>query len=441
MRLSGKREYDLLKRLSYTRLAGSEEEKKAAGILADTIREIGFTPEVEEFEIEDAQEPIATLEVTAPYHKTYQITGYKCCKSTDKDGWSGRLLYVDSALDADLVGAKDAFVLISTNYVNLETYRRLLKAGVAGFITIDGDYFDKPGSSDLNTRKLRTHMTVHGLLSAAHIRVKDAMEMVSKHATDIHINIQNTNETYTSQNVYTVVEGTDHPDEIISLGAHYDSVNFSKGVYDNASGSVILMEMLRYFKENPPKRTLRFQWYGSEELGLLGSKHYVKTHEEDLEKHIFMINVDMAGTFLGKEYAIVTAEDCLRIYTDYFMKMNGYGVEVKQDTYSSDNMPFSDKKIPSISFARFAASGAGYYHHRNDTMMFMSADSLLKTTKYVLDFTQTMANAAVFPVPRTMPENMVEKIDKYFFKKEFEEAEEKEAKNKEEKDKSNKGKE
>lgn len=308
----------------------------------------------------------------------------------------------------------------------------MLKAGVAGFITMDGDYFDKPADTGLLTRKLRKTMTVHGVTTAAHIRVKDAMEMVMKHASTIKINVQNTNKTFTSQNVYAVVPGTEHEDEIISLGAHYDSVEFSKGVYDNASGAVILLEMLRHFKENPPKRTLRFHWYGSEEIGLEGSKHFVKENEESLENHVLMVNVDMAGPVLGKELAMATADESLKIFTDYFMKTNGYAVEVEQDIYSSDNMPFADKKVPAISFARFAAKGAGYYHSKNDSMTFMSADSLLRTTEYVLKFTETMANAVVFPVPKTMPDNMVEKIDKYLFKKEFKEAEEKAEKEKKE---------
>lgn len=423
MRLSGTREYNLLKQLAFTRMAGTPEEERAAGILADAVREIGLEPEIEEFDIEDAKQPVATLKVTAPYEKTYEVTGYKCCKSTPKEGLTARLIYAESILDANLVGAKDAFVLVQMP-LTVEKYRRLLKAGVAGFITMGGDYYDNPKNTGIVTRKLRKTMTVHGVTTAAHIRVKDAMEMVEKNASEIHICVQNENETRKSRNVYAEIKGTDFPEEIVSFGAHYDSVEFSKGVYDNGSGAVILTEMLRYFKENPPKRTLRFQWYGSEEIGLEGSKYYVKAHEEDLEKHVLMINVDMAGTVLGREVAMVTADDSLRIFTEYFMKAKGYAVEVKQDTYSSDNMPFADKKIPAISFARYAAPGAGYYHSKNDHMTFMSAEALLRTTTHVLDFAKEMVNAAVFPVPKTMPDNMVEKIDKYFYKKEFKEAEE-----------------
>jgi hypothetical protein len=424
MRLSGTREYQLLKQLAYTRLAGTPEEEKAANLLADTIREIGLTPEIDIFDIEDAKQPTATLEVTAPYHKTYEVTGYKCCQSTPQEGVTAPIVYAESMLEANLVDVKNKFVLVQMP-LTVEKYRRLLKAGVAGFITMDGDYYDNPKNTGIVTRKLRKTMTVHGVTTGAHIRVKDAMEMVEKHASEIHINVQNENETRKSRNVYAEIPGTQFPEEIISFGAHYDSVEFSKGVYDNASGAVILMEILRYFKENPSKRTLRFHWYGSEEIGLEGSKHFVKTHEEELDKHVLMINVDMAGPVIGRDVAMVTADDSLRVFTDYFMKNRGYAVEVEQRTYSSDNMPFADKKVPAISFARLAASGAGYYHSKNDHMTFMSAEALLKTTTHVLAFAEELVNAAVFPVPKSMPDNMVEKIDKYFYKKEFKEAEEK----------------
>ncbi len=61
-------------------------------------------------------------------------------------------------------------------------------------------------------------------------------------------------------------------------------VRYSTGVYDNGAGSVINLEAYRYFLENKPNRNLIFIWCGSEERGLLGSKAYVKKHEEELKK-------------------------------------------------------------------------------------------------------------------------------------------------------------
>ena len=71
-------------------------------------------------------------------------------------------------------------------------------------------------------------------------------------------------------------------DEIITFSAHYDSVSYSKGAYDNASGSACILELLAYFNQHKPDRTLRFIWCGSEEEGLLGSRDYVEKHKKDL---------------------------------------------------------------------------------------------------------------------------------------------------------------
>ena len=66
--------------------------------------------------------------------------------------------------------------------------------------------------------------------------------------------------------------------------------------------------------------------------------------------------------------------------------------------------------------------GAAYIHNRFDTLDFLSADALAKTTRTVLAFAQEMANAAVLPVERKIPQNMVDEVEKYLYKKELAEA-------------------
>ena len=231
-------------------------------------------------------------------------------------------------------------------------------------------------------------------------------------------------EEWTSHNVVATVLGTEKPEEIISFGAHYDSVEFSKGVYDNGAGSVINMEVLRYFKENPPKRTLKFMWYGSEEIGLEGSWAYVKAHKEELKNHQLMINVDVGGPVLGVDGIAATAEEKLVNYLEYFVKIHGFSAEVKQSIYSSDSIPFADSGIPGVNFTRFGAQGAAYIHNRFDTLDFLSPEALAKTTRTVLAFAKEMTGAAVLPVERKIPQNMVEEVEKYLYKKELAEAKE-----------------
>ena len=212
------------------------------------------------------------------------------------------------------------------------------------------------------------------------------------------------------------IQGSKYPDEIISFGAHYDSVPFSTGVYDNGAGSVILLELAQYFAENPPKRTVKLNWFGSEEVGLEGSKAYVAAHKEELKNHKLMINVDVAAPVIGVEKTKVMAHESMVHFVDYWMKMNGYPVEVAQDIYSSDSIPFSDAKVPAVNFCRFGVPGSAFIHGRYDVMQYLSEEALNKTLSYVLEFSAQMVNSVVCPVEKGIPEDLVKKIDEYLDK-------------------------
>lgn len=418
MEISGTREMELLERIGFVRTAGSKEEEKAAHLLADEIESIGCKAKIEPFKIQDADIVKASLTVLQPYKKEYQVTGYKCAKSTPEEGITADLIYAENMLDVNLAEAKGKVVLVNGR-VGMDAYKKLIKAQVAGFISMQGTLLDRVEETDLDTRKIRKNLETQGLTSAVNIRIGDAFEMVEKGASKVNLVLDNKNVTLTSHNVYAEIKGTTYPEEIVSFGAHYDSVPFSTGVYDNGAGSVIIMEALRYFKANPPKRTVKFMWYGSEEIGLEGSKHYVKKYAKDLEKHQLMINVDVAGSVLGSESCMVTGPECLSHFTDYFMKTEGYAVRVKQDIYSSDCIPFADAKVPAMSFCRFAPEGGAFIHNRNDVIKYLAPDKLQKTTEYVVKFGEKMINATAFPVPHEIPDNIVEKVDKYLFKKEM----------------------
>ena len=185
------------------------------------------------------------------------------------------------------------------------------------------------------------------------------------------------------------------------------------------SGSVIIMELLRYFVANPPRRTLKFNWFGSEEQGLLGSKAYVAAHEAELEKHRLMVNVDMAGPVLGAEHMFIMGDAPMKSYVEGMMNELGAAVVYHEDVYSSDGIPFSDKGIPAINFTRENANGTGFIHDRRDALAngFLSADALGITLNLALEFSKRVVNAPIFPIERKISDSMRDKIDKYLFRK------------------------
>ena len=394
---------------------------KAAEILKAECESFGLSAVIEPFEIESA-EVEATFEILEPYRKSYTVRGYQCAESTAADGLTADFVYVENALPVDLLNVKGKIVLVN-GFLRVPLYRSLMEAGAAAVVTMDGDIHDDLENTDLHQRKLRSALRAFGNAPAVQLRTVDAMEIVNKGASRAKVTVQNKNITLTSHNVIAEIKGTEHPEQIISFGAHYDSVEFSKGVYDNGAGSVINMEAARWFAQHPPKRTVKFCWYGSEEIGLEGSKAFVRDHKDELKDHVFMINVDVGAPILGYNTAAVTGEESLVHYTDYMLKINGLSAVTRQSIYSSDSIPFADNGIPAINFSRDGAKGAAYIHNRFDTMEFLSAEALGKTLEIVLTYADTLINAAVFPVEKKIPDNIKEDIDKYLYKKELAEAE------------------
>lgn len=421
MEICGKREWELLEKIGFTRIAGSPEEEKAAQILKEECDKLGVPAIIQPFEIEQGIVEEATLEILEPFQQEIPVTGYQCAQNTPEGGLEAPFLYVENADDVSLSDARGKIVLVN-GYMRVPLFRKLMKAGVAGIVTMEGQLRDKREETDLSTRKLRRTLRAFGNVPMVHTRVLDAIDMVRKGACKARLVLKGRTEEWTSHNVIATVLGTEKPEEIVSFGAHYDSVDFSKGVYDNGAGSVINMEVLRYFAENPPKRTLKFVWYGSEEIGLEGSWAYVKAHKEELEAHKLMINVDVGGPVLGVDRITATAEKALASYLEYFVKIHGFAAEVKQGIYSSDSIPFADSGVPGVNFSRDGAPGAAYIHDRFDTLSFLSADMLEKTTRIVLEFGKEMANAALVPVERKIPQNIQEDVEKYLYKKELSEA-------------------
>lgn len=414
MTVSEERAFELLKKMAFERVSGTGEERRAAEILRGEAASFGVSAEFDPFSVEDADVLRAELEVLSPFHKKYEVTGFKRSADTPDEGLTAGFLYVEDAAEALLQDARGKIVL--TNDVRRNAYERIVKAGAAGVITWSGDFSDDPAHSDLNICKLRPMLTdAFGFLPAVNMRAADAIDLVRSGAETVRLTVKNRNVTRESRNVVCTIPGTDRADEEILLGGHYDSVYFSTGVYDNAAGCVVLMELMRYFKANPPRRTLKFVFFGSEEQGLLGSKHYAASH--DLEKTVFMVNADVGGPVLGANKAYLTCNQDGVAYVAALLNEGGYAFEVKQSIQSSDSIPMTDAGVPCLNINRAAAHGAGVMHSRLDTVSFLSARGVANILYPALDIMKRLDGASVFPIKREIPQEVRDMVDRYLYRK------------------------
>ena len=106
------------------------------------------------------------------------------------------------------------------------------------------------------------------------------------------------------KNIVVEIKGTEKPDEIIVVGAHYDSVPIAgcKGANDNASGTAATLALAKYFADKPQKRTLRFVAFANEEppffwTKAMGSYVYAKSCKAKNEKITAMLTPETIGFY------------------------------------------------------------------------------------------------------------------------------------------------
>ena len=103
--------------------------------------------------------------------------------------------------------------------------------------------------------------------------------------------------TYNSQNVVATKKGQSSKEIIV--GAHYDSVK-TNGVDDNGSGTVVNLETAKRVARKKTPYTIKFVFFGAEEVGLKGSKAYSDAMTaEEVQNTLYMVNMDsmLAGTY------------------------------------------------------------------------------------------------------------------------------------------------
>ena len=398
---------EILERTDYIRTSGSAEEKTAAGYLAECCREYGVQAALEPFEVETAEILEAVLTADG---RDIPCRGYKLCGSGSVEA---PLCYLPNTDPASCAQAKGKIVLLDTG-ITYWVYHDLLDAGAVGFITYDGDihFADR----DIDQKMLRPFVSLGQKVLCVNINAKDALELVKSAPKTVSIRIEQKESAGESQNVVAEIPGK--TDEWIVLSAHYDSTPLSHGAYDNMSGCIGLLGIMEALCGKAPLRYgLRFVFCGSEEVGLLGSKAYTAAHEKELEKIALNINLDMIGTYMGKFIACVSAEEKLLHFIEYTCALRGWGLQARQDVYSSDSTPFADHGVPALSFARIAPKSQASIHNRYDTRALLSEAQLAEDIDFLTDFTLAMADAVKCPVSREIPENVRTKLDEYLLRK------------------------
>lgn len=190
----------------------------------------------------------------------------------------------------------------------------------------------------------------------------------------------------TGYNLIAYQEGNDPKlkHEIVMLGAHYDHIgvlapvkgdSIANGANDNASGTVAVLELAKYFADKKTKRSMLFVLFSGEEEGLIGSTHLAKRLKKKKVSLYAMLNFEMIGISLK--------------HTDYTAYLTGYKLSNLAKTFNryagkevlgflpqakrlhlfkrSDNYAFyKEFHIPAQTLSTFDFTNFNQYHKMGD---------------------------------------------------------------------------
>ena len=399
--------FDFIKELSFVRIAGSKEELKAANMIIDKCQSLCYDAFLEPFNIPFSN---VTVEKCVINGKEYEVTGF--LRSTNING-DFSLVYVDhidNIKNLDL----DGKVALLYHRINYKAYEELAKKNVIAIIAASGSLYDNREDTDLEINILRDKHLEHGVIPCFTLRLMDIEEIVLNDYHNGHLELEQTQVEVESNNVIVSVKG--RRKETIVLTAHYDSVFFSKGAYDNASGAATLLDLMSRINKDDLEYSLRFVFCGAEERGLLGSKYHTSI-KENLENVILNINVDMTGVTLGYDLCCVSGNDSLLNYAKSVCLAAGFNVYVYEGAYSSDSTPFADNGVVSLTFARDAYSTGARIHSRLDNGNFMNAKSFNHSCDIIYNFLNNVLTSKYIPYDLEVSPKVKDLVDKYYFRK------------------------
>ena len=220
-----------------------------------------------------------------------------------------------------------------------------------------------------------------------------------------------------SENIWAFIEGSEKPEEIVVISAHYDHVGIKNeevynGADDDGSGTVAIMEIAAAFQKaknegHGPKRSILILHVTGEEHGLHGSRYYSENPLFPLANTVADVNIDMIGRrdefhkdnnnyvyLIGSDYL---STDLYKVCEEVNKKNNLLTIDYKYNDkkdpnrfyYRSDHYNFAKNGIPSV----FLFNGVhADYHKATDEVNKIEFDALTKRAQFAFAIVWEIAN-------------------------------------------------
>lgn len=383
--------YNHIEHLSQVpRIAGTEAEKQAVEFIKSELESYGYKPEVQPFTFLGYTPPSAMELSVSELGGEWELQPFTYTVSGDV---SGELVSAGLGTKEELadIEAKDKnalegkIALIKRGEIAFgEKVLNAAHAGAVGVII----YNNEEGALNGTLGEANDgYVPAVALTKAEGEKLADYIK--EHHQVTARLKVEGAvTEEKTSYNVSAVKEPTNRKKDtgdVIVVGAHHDSVEGAPGANDDASGTAMTLELARVLKNVPTDTEIRFITFGAEELGLVGSTHYVNNlSEEEINRIIANFNLDMVGSRDAGDLVMMTVDGEPNLVTELAQasseRLNGAPLPYEQGG-RSDHVPFAEAGIPAALFIHSPTEE--WYHTPEDTIDKISKEKLQDTAEIV----------------------------------------------------------
>ena len=221
--------------------------------------------------------------------------------------------------------------------------------------------------------------------------------LLAKSEVTIELDVQNSFDKNPGKerNVIADLPGTS-PQEIVLLGAHFDSWDTGAGANDDGSGIAAILEVARILKslDLKTKATIRFAFFSGEEQACLGSRAYIENHKNELDHHWTALTMD-SGAQMPLGFALNGRTDLQQPARHLLTRLKplGAGAVDLSGSLDNDDETFIVAGIPSLDLLVVPEDSDIRHHAITDTVDKIDPRALAMDTAVLAVASYTLANA------------------------------------------------
>ena len=247
-------------------------------------------------------------------------------------------------------------------------------------------------------------------------RIGRLLEKKSPVAVRLNLKAETSDRDVDGLNIIGEIPGGAKKDEIVMIGAHFDSWHSGTGATDNGAGSAVMIEVMRILKTLHLKldRTVRIGLWGGEEEGLFGSRAYVKEHFADPQTmHVTAQHGKLSGYFnldngSGKIRGVyLQGHEAMRpLFESWLAPFRNLGVTTIsiRDTGGTDHLSFAAAGLPGFQFIQDPLDYSTITHHSDmDTWDHAVPEDLMQASAVIASVVYQAANRTEMLPRRELP--------------------------------------